>query len=818
MQSRGCDEGNWEFTNNKNITFDGTRQQLTQLELLANLFIDAPEEHLHLQTPALTRHGSVQALETLLNLQTQWTRLQDELEESLYMDHLPTLEDIKHSIFTLREGETWYRIFQSRWRNAVCLHKSMRRTKHKMPTDARLKQQEKVAQLLELKERTKTDPTWMNFIDCPSPSDSVHLDRYVALAKWNQSVRTTMEDFRCPVIDLASFNSENARSCRLDFSVLKNELVSVRKALDFIDSELKRLDEFMLIRTVEDTVRIAKSFVNDLESQPIWIAQEVNGQATFPELITSCKAALEREDIKSNISVNKEVRPLLGGLYKGFETDASDALEALALGQSIDSINLFPEIKACLRRKDLIEICKKIKCTFDNVVEGLSSVSILEREVKKFGEFDLITWIGPHFKDDLLAFSEALYERLNNAIEDADQLIPWSQYIARRKEALNLRLADFVTLLESKDLSVNELQHAYAYCTYTTIVREVFRKIPQLGGFTGVKHNQIRDEFKRLDKEIIKLRGRVIAAKCASSAYPPRGRNGVKVSDKTEMSLLNLLHSQQRPRTPVRKMILRAQQAIQSLNPCFMMGPQAVAQYLTPGIFKFDLVIMDEASQLKPEEAIGAIARGNQLVVVGDSKQLPPTSFFRMGQSGDDDDQYTTTDAESILDVCAAQFQPSRTLRWHYRSQHHSLIAFSNHEFYLNDLVVFPSPYSQSGNLGIRATYLADAIYENQTNLREAKRVVDAVFDHIIQYPGDSLGVVTLNIKQRDLIAELIEERIVTTPGADIYRERWANEGQPLFIKNLENVQGDERDAIIISTTLVAHGLNLCSPEFRSYQ
>jgi very-short-patch-repair endonuclease len=267
------------------------------------------------------------------------------------------------------------------------------------------------------------------------------------------------------------------------------------------------------------------------------------------------------------------------------------------------------------------------------------------------------------------------------------------------------------------------------------------------------------------------------------------------------MALLNYLLPQQRPRMPVRKMLKRAGHAVQALKPCFMMGPQAVAQYLSPEAVTFDLIVMDEASQLKPEEAIGAIARGSQIVVVGDPKQLPPTSFFtKMTQVGEEDDQFGTTDAESILDVCLAHFRPARQLRWHYRSQHHSLIAFSNHCFYRN-LIVFPSPYGHSSKLGIRATYLADAVYDDQTNYKEALRVVDAVVDHIKSRPDESLGVVTLNLKQRDLIYEMVEERLQSVAGADVYRERWQSEAQPLFIKNLENVQGDERDAIIISTT-----------------
>ena len=396
-----------------------------------------------------------------------------------------------------------------------------------------------------------------------------------------------------------------------------------------------------------------------------------------------------------------------------------------------------------------------------------------------------------------------MHGAVQKAIQDKDILIPWSLYLTRRKEANELTLAVFVDLLEKKRIKPDELPDAYAYCTYSTITREAFRSIPQLGRFTGLKHNQIRDEFKRLDKEIIALRGKSIAYECAMQASPPPGRNGARVDDRTEMSLLNYLMPQQRPRMPVRKILTRSGGSIQALKPCFMMGPQAVAQYLTPGVIKFDLVIMDEASQLKPEEAIGSIARGGQLVVVGDPKQLPPTSFFsRMSQDSDGgDDHFTTTDAESILDVCSSHFRPTRSLRWHYRSQHHSLISFSNHNFYRGNLVIFPSPYGQGGKLGVRAVYLADAIYENQTNLREAKRVVGAVIEHIATRPNESLGIVTLNIKQRDLIAELLEERFRFVHGIDAYRDQWATEGQPLFIKNLENVQGDERDAIIISTT-----------------
>lgn len=530
---------------------------------------------------------------------------------------------------------------------------------------------------------------------------------------------------------------------------------------------------------------------------------EARGQATFSQVVIGCDAALERSVLKSQIQSNVRVKTLLGEHYLGVDTDCSTAVEALSFGQSIDGLNLSPQFKYKLRSGHPIETCRTLIAALEDVHIGLQHVENLKSTLSQFGKFEMDTWSGAHADEDLELFVSALHGAAQKAVHDQDLLIPWSIYLTRRKEASELTLNEFVDLLEKERIKPDELTDAYAYCTFSTITREAFRNIPELGRFTGLKHNQIRDEFKRLDREIISLRGKAIAYECSRKTFPPPGKSGARVDDRTEMVLLNYLMPQQRPRMPVRKILTRAGRSIQALKPCFMMGPQAVAQYLAPGVIKFDLVIMDEASQLKPEEAIGSIARGGQLVVVGDPKQLPPTSFFsRMSQDGDSsDDHFTTTDAESILDVCSSHFRPTRSLRWHYRSQHHSLIAFSNHSFYRGNLIIFPSPYGQGGKLGVRAVYLADAIYENQTNLREAKRVVDAVVAHIATRPNESLGIVTLNIKQRDLIAELLEERLRSVRGADAYRDHWITEGAPLFIKNLENVQGDERDAIVISTT-----------------
>ena len=201
-------------------------------------------------------------------------------------------------------------------------------------------------------------------------------------------------------------------------------------------------------------------------------------------------------------------------------------------------------------------------------VAFLQQVESLSNVLSQFGKFELETWTGAPADEDLELFVSALHGAVQKAVEDQDLLIPWSLYLTRRKEANELALSEFVELLERKRIKPDELSDAYAYCTYSTITREAFRNIPQLGRFTGLKHNQIRDEFKRLDKEIIALRGKAIAYECTRKASPPPGRNGARVDDRTEMVLLNYLMPQQRPRMPVRKILTRAGGSIQALKPC----------------------------------------------------------------------------------------------------------------------------------------------------------------------------------------------------------------------------------------------------------
>ena len=217
------------------------------------------------------------------------------------------------------------------------------------------------------------------------------------------------------------------------------------------------------------------------------------------------------------------------------------------------------------------------------------------------------------------------------------------------------------------------------------------------------------------------------------------------------------------------------------------------------------LLVMSGGRVIQDITALGAICRGTQIVVVGDPMQLPPTSFFdRIGEEDEVDEEDLAqgmAEAESILDIAQAVYRPTRMLRWHYRSRHADLIAYSNQEFYRNELVVFPSPLTDSPALGIKFHHVSNGRFEGRKNVVEARQVVDAVLRHARETPEDSLGVVTLNLNQRELIENELEQRLKDDLALQRFVERHREGLQPLFVKNLENVQGDERDAIVISGT-----------------
>lgn len=337
---------------------------------------------------------------------------------------------------------------------------------------------------------------------------------------------------------------------------------------------------------------------------------------------------------------------------------------------------------------------------------------------------------------------------------------------------------------------------------------------PRILGFSGVSLDTARAKLQSVDRELIKLAPKAIHSECHQRARPPEGVGYGRKSEYTEMSLLYHELAKKR-RTPPRKLLKRAQGALAELFPCWMMVPNSVAQHLPRSEF-FDLVIIDEASQMTPETAISALMRAKNALISGDTNQLPPTNFFRgLNDEEDEDlDEDIATAEESILELANTMFHPKHRLRWHYRSKHEELIAFSNHYVYDSDLVIFPSPHASSDSMGVRLVR-TNGTFHKKINPAEAQVMVEHIASFMRQHPKRSLGVVVMNQSQMEQIDSMMLRLAEQDAHVAKYIDYWATEDEGLqkfFVKNLENVQGDERDVIFIGTVYGA------DPDGRFYQ
>jgi len=318
---------------------------------------------------------------------------------------------------------------------------------------------------------------------------------------------------------------------------------------------------------------------------------------------------------------------------------------------------------------------------------------------------------------------------------------------------------------------------------------------PRLAGTHGLELERRVAVFRELDARAQELSRQMVRARLA--ARMPRADAEVGAG---EMGLLQRQFKRKR-HIPTRKLLEQIPNLLPRLTPCLLMSPLSVAQYLDADFPPFDLVVFDEASQIPVWDAIGAMARGKQVIVVGDSRQLPPTSFFTRQAEEDPDDEGDYEEMESVLDECIVSRLPRRRLGWHYRSQHESLIAFSNAHYYDGDLLTFPSAAHEVPHLGVSLVPVP-GIYDkgkSRTNRKEADAVVADVLARLRspQNQVRSIGVVTFSLAQQRLIEDLLDEARQN----DASLERWFGDGvpEPVFIKNLENVQGDERDVILFS-------------------
>lgn len=479
-------------------------------------------------------------------------------------------------------------------------------------------------------------------------------------------------------------------------------------------------------------------------------------------------------------------------LAQKFQTAVSGAIAHLA--RTPEQINA---IKEPLERllgegNSLLEPSGPIEAASTTYLKAWSALQPTMENLAAAGHFSDTSKAnyGECALDDLIA-------RCSSLVRSESRLHMWCAWRKVREQAMALRLGPLVTGLEAGIVTDQNVRRAFEVNYSRWWLNAVVDEEPVIRGFVSAEHEKRIGDFRALDDRFTDLtRAWVRAGLCAE--LPTQE----SVTKNSEWGILRHEMSKKKRHMPLRELVSRIPSALTKLTPCLLMSPLSIAQYLAADTTAFDVVVFDEASQIPVWDAVGAIARGKQVVMVGDPKQLPPTSFFDRAESSLDDED-VEGDLESILDECLGANLPTMNLAWHYRSRHESLIAFSNHRYYGGGLVTFPSPVTDDRAVSF---HHVKGVYEKggaRINKPEAFALVADLVARL-KSPGFrasklTIGVVTFNTEQQALIEDLLDEE----RRKDISLEPYFAEIElePVFVKNLESVQGDERDIMYFSIT-----------------
>lgn len=484
-----------------------------------------------------------------------------------------------------------------------------------------------------------------------------------------------------------------------------------------------------------------------------------------------------------------KIAGLVGTAYKGIETDWDYITQQLVTLNSVfaESVS-FGELTGyhdfTSEKNEFTEYHLKLKTLFENC--GSSTIECVQNIFDK------------SIIDICITPCTSLLEHFTDCLRNMDKLDSWCHFKKLLIKLNEIDIKTFIDIAINQNIASGNIIGAFKKQFYCQWIDSILFENAILSDFSRISQDKAVHIFTEKDIEQLEINKAKIRAKL-SSVRPTLDM----IAPGSALAILLREEQKKRKLKPIRSLLTEAGELIQLIKPCFLMSPLSVSTFLSNDSLHFDVVIFDEASQIFPQDAIGAIYRGKQLIVVGDSKQMPPSNFFNASADFEEDDEEVgdVTDFESILDICSTSMQQLR-LRWHYRSRYEQLITFSNRNFYDSDLVTFPSSKTDAHGIGVDY-YHVDGIFnrKSHTNPTEASFIVDLIYKNIEEYPDRSLGVVAFSIAQQNLIDKLLSKRRQSMPEKEFFFNGDSNE--PFFIKNLETVQGDERDTIIFS---IAYG------------
>ena len=678
-------------------------------------------------------------------------------------------------------------------------------------------------------------------------SDDLGIDKPRSAAEWAQVIAEVPEMARNvsnaeAVLTLEVFNQDldklvqdMAPAIRSVPSRLLNKLFNKRykSALAQLEHLKPGLSETNA-RTLYDEVDAARTLAQrwaglDCPGSPQVLANIANTPEEIAELAQRYKSALAQlEHLKPGLS-ETNARTLY---------DEVDAARTLAQRWAELDCPGSPQVLANIANtpEEIAELAQRYKSALaqlEHLKPGLSETNARTL----YDEVDAARTLAQRWTEldcpgspQLLTSADAAFkafERMKRALDDLSSLIPERNFaertageVARISEELlsdqqtlfslprlveveqRLREAHVGPLIDKvgdNALLAHSLESAFDHSWLQSIQREVLSSDRRLSGFQGTRQSRYVGEFQQADAEHLEHTAARVARRIAERAV------GALSQCTDEDRLIRKEASKKTRHLPLRRLFEQAPTALTVLRPCWAMSPLDVAQTLPPEPI-FDLVVFDEASQVMPCDAISAILRGKRAMVAGDSRQLPPTSFFDSSGRDDDldEDEESITDYESILDVLDAMLS-RRPLTWHYRSQDERLIAYSNRHIYRRSLTTFPGADADQCLDWVLAPHEMGMRTEKGSNSGEVQRVVDLMIDHARQRPTESLGVIAMGRYHSDRIDETLRKRIEQERSPELEEFFADSREEPAFVKNLEWVQGDERDAIILS---IGYGKN----------
>lgn len=549
-------------------------------------------------------------------------------------------------------------------------------------------------------------------------------------------------------------------------------------------------------------------------SKTVWWLPRVINQFKCRSILKKQAGAAGKADPERDLarlgklqSLSRELEtmhPLLERVagWRGLDSDLADLQSHAELSRELRaaSANLASDTD------ELIELRTVLRKLVVDANEMLGADGVIGAQLSQFlaaaevvdAELDKFAQLANRTDAELLELPgglDALITASKQLAGAQQKMNAWCAWRRARNEAVDLGLRPVVDAIERGNIPASDAVRAIKVNYARWWVAQKIDASPVIRNFVSVEHERKIENFRELDARVRKITSQAIRA---SVRYGLAEKESV--SKTSEFGIIRRELEKRARHKPLRQLLSETSSAISTLTPCLLMSPLSIAQYLPVSQKPFDLVIFDEASQITVWDAIGAIARGRQTIMVGDPKQLPPTSFFSAGQ-GDDDEVEQEQDLESILDEMLGANLPPINLSWHYRSRNESLITFSNHRYYKGGLITFPSPITEDRAVSfefVGGTYDRGG---SQTNKEEAVRIVAEIERRLTDAASNSqtLGVVTFNQKQQTLILDLLDAARRNNPDL----EPFFAEGliEPVIVKNLESVQGDERDVILFSTT-----------------